>query len=298
MITWDDAQQDCKDISNDTSSTSLVIFKRFMNNGYHVVLSELGRPHTEKTQTASTVADQQFYTLPSEVLFVKAVKVTSNSIEYPMEPIIDQETWDVLNADVTGTSDIPTFYFVRPGFGINGTEIGLFPTPASAGNTITVVYEAGDKDLANDEYTTGTVTLTNGSATVTGSGTTFTAAMVGRYFKGDNDGVWYRIATFTSATIIVLENVFEGTGAAGLSYTIAEAFHIPEEMQILPIYYALAHYYDLKQEDQKSLKYRALFDKELRDGKRRWRHKSRGSVINKRRRFHLRNPNYPPGTIT
>ena len=298
MITWSQAQSDVQDITGDTTSATLTIFKRFMNNGYHLVLSELGRSHTEKTQTASTVADQQYYTLPSEALYVKSVKVTSSSIEYPIEPIIDQDTWDVLNADVTGTTDIPTFYFVRPGFGVNGTEVGIFPTPASSGNTITLIYEAGDRDLNVDDFTTGTVTVTNGDATITHSGTSFTAAMVGRYFQTDDDRTWYRIASFTSTSVMELENVFEGTTAAGASYTIAEAFHIPEEMHILPVYYALGHFYDMRQDDTKSLKYRALFDKEMRDGKRRWRHKTRGSVINKRRKFQLRNPNFPPSGLS
>ncbi|KKN16869.1 hypothetical protein LCGC14_0971570 [marine sediment metagenome] len=298
MISWSDFQSDMQDITGDATSATLTKFKRWGNLGYHVVLSELGRTHTEKTQTASTVASQQFYTLPSEALYVKSVKVTSSSIEYPIEPIIDQDTWDVLNADVTGTTDIPTFYFVRPGFGVGGTEVGIFPKPASSGNTITLVYEAGDRDLNIDDFTTGTVTVTNGDATVTHSATGFTAAMVGRYFQTDDDRTWYRVASFTSTSVVELENVFEGTTASGASYILAEAFNIPEEMQILPGYYALGHFYDMRHDDTKSLKYRALFDKELRDGKRRWRHKTRGSVINTRRKFHLRNPNFPPGTIT
>ncbi len=261
-------------------------------------MSELGRSHTEKTQTASTVEDQQFYTLPSEALYVKSVKVTSSSIEYPLEPIIDQDTWDIFNAAITGTTDIPTFYFVRPGFGVGGTEIGLFPIPSSSGNTITLIYEAGDRDLNIDKFTTGTVTVTNGDATITHSATGFTAAMVGRYFQTDDDRTWYRVASFTDTSNMELENVFEGTSGAAQSYQIAEIFNIPEELQILPVYYALSHFYDMRHDDTKSLKYRAIFDKELRDGKRRWIHKTRGSVINRRRQFHLRSPNFPPRNLS
>ena len=298
MITWSNFQSDCQDITGDSTSATLTRFKRWGNQGYHLVLSELGRTHTEKTQTANTVKDQQFYTMPSETLFIKSVKVTVSSIEYPIEPIIDQDTWDIINAGVTGSTDIPSFYFVRPGFGVGGTEVGIFPKPATANNTITIIYEAGDRDLNIDDFTTTTVTVTNGDATITHSGTSFTAAMVGRYFQTDDDRTWYRIASFTSTSSMELENVFEGASGSGQSYTIAEAFHLPEEMQVLPVYYALGHFYDMRHDDSKSIKYRALFDKELRDGKRRWRHKTRGSVINNRRKFHLRNPNFPPGTIT
>lgn len=298
MVTWDDVIQNCKDLTGDTTSASETFFKRLLNTGYHNILAKLNRPNTELTQTASTVANQQYYQLPSNALFVKSVQVTVSSIPYPLEEIVDQDTWDALNADLTNSSDIPTFYFVRPGFGVNGTEIGLFPKPASAGNTITAIYEAGSKDLTATAYTTGTVTLADGDATVTGSGTTFTAAMVGRYFKATNDGNWYRIASFTDTTHLELENVFEGTSAAGLAYTINEAFALPEEIQILPVYYALQHYFHLKHNKEDAAVYKSLFESEVILAKRRWANKSRGAVIQGKPKFTLRNPNHPPGTIT
>ena len=268
-----------------------------LNAGYHNILADLGRPVTEKTETASTVASQQYYQLPSTALFVKSVGVTVSSIPYPLEEIPDQNSWDALNADLTSTSDIPTYYFVRPGFGIGGVEIGIFPKPTSAGNTITVIYESTDKDLGNDKYTTGTVTLAEGDATVTGAGTTFTTAMVGRYFKGDTDGVWYRIASYTSATALELENVYEGTAGAGLSYTIAEVWNLPEELHILPVYYAVSHFYDIRGDTDKSLKFRSLYEIGITAAKRRWATKTRGVVVRRHRRFRFRDPNFPPGTL-
>jgi hypothetical protein len=298
MITWDETQTMLQEMTADTSSGSLTTLKRYANLGYHAVLADLGRVISEKTQTALTVANQQYYQMPSNTLFIKSITVTVGSIPYPLEEIPDQETWDALNADLTSSSDIPTYFFVRPGFGINGTEIGIFPKPASASNTITVVYEAGDRDLTNDAYTTGTVTLANGSATVTGSGTTFTPAMVGRYFKGTVDGVWYRIVTYTSATVIVLENVFEGTAGAGLAYTINEAFNLPEDLHILPIYFALSHYYDIKQDTNRSIKFLGMFEQGMMKAKKRYGSKTRGAIVRGKPKFQFRGNNYPPGTIT
>lgn len=297
MITWDDFQTTCQDLISDTTAATLVFLKRLGNAGYHSILADLGRPITEKTQTAATVASQQYYQLPSEALFVKSVTVTVSSIPYPLEEIPDQNSWDALNADLTSTSNIPTYYFVRPGFGIAGTEIGIFPKPTSTGNTITVIYESTDKDLSNDKYTTGTVTLAEGEATVTGSGTTFTTAMVGRYFKGDVDGVWYRIASYISATAIELENVYEGTAGAGLSFTIAEIFNLPEDLHILPVYYAVSHYFDIRGDTDKSLKFRSLYEIGLNAAKRRWATKTRGVVVGKHRRFRFRDPNLPPPAL-
>ena len=69
-------------------------------------------------------------------------------------------------------------------------------------------------------YETGTVTVTNGSKTVTGSGTTFTAAMVSRKFKVSSDNAYYRISAFVSTTEITLETPYEGTTASAKTYTI------------------------------------------------------------------------------
>ena len=69
-------------------------------------------------------------------------------------------------------------------------------------------------------YDTGTVTCTTDSATVTGLGTTFTSAMVGRLFKVDDEESYYEIAAYVSATEITLASTYIGTTAATLSYNI------------------------------------------------------------------------------
>lgn len=70
------------------------------------------------------------------------------------------------------------------------------------------------------EYTTGTVTVTNGSATVTGSGTTFAAAVAGRKFALSLSGPWYRISTRDSATQVTLARNYEEPTASAQTYTI------------------------------------------------------------------------------
>lgn len=70
------------------------------------------------------------------------------------------------------------------------------------------------------EYATGTVDVTAGSATVTGTGTTFTAAMVGRKFRVSGDTASYTIKTFSSTTSLILDQLYEGTTATGASYSI------------------------------------------------------------------------------
>jgi len=303
MLSWDDCQTTCQDLASDSTSDTLTFMKRMMNVGYKFILNQLGRTVTEKIQTALTVANQQFYQLPPDYLFLKSVTVTVGGIAYPIQEEESQDIWDTLNATTTQTSDYPLCYFLRPSFGVSGAEIGFYPTPATAGRTITIVYEATDKDLSQDKYTTGTVSVTNGSATITGSGTTFTANMVGRYFKvtsESGDGFYYRIASFTSVTSITLENVYEGSSGSGLNYEIVEMFNLPEEMQILPCYFALYHYYMMKKELEREREFRGLFYDELKLGMRRHATKSRGALVRGKRylkRWQMWAPTFFPTSV-
>lgn len=68
--------------------------------------------------------------------------------------------------------------------------------------------------------TTGTVTVTTGTGAVTGSGTTFTSAMVGKGFKALGHTKWYRVKTFSSTTSIVIEDDLDDVTSAYTGGTI------------------------------------------------------------------------------
>lgn len=79
------------------------------------------------------------------------------------------------------------------------------------------------------EYTTGTVSVVNGDATVTGSGTLFTTNVVaGQYFRIDTVGQgdsskWYQVASVTSNTALELTSAYEDANETGVEYTICSA---------------------------------------------------------------------------
>jgi hypothetical protein len=66
--------------------------------------------------------------------------------------------------------------------------------------------DVGAGNRVGTNYTTGTVTVDVTTGAVTGSGTTFTSAMVGKGFKATGHTKWYRVKTYSSATSIVIEN--------------------------------------------------------------------------------------------
>jgi len=69
-------------------------------------------------------------------------------------------------------------------------------------------------------YTTGTVDATNGSKTVSGTGTTFTAAMVGRKIRIAQQESYYRIAAFVGATEVTLEAPYQNDTVTDETFSI------------------------------------------------------------------------------
>jgi len=213
-----------------TDTTLIAFFDRNLGPKYQLILAELANHKTQPPpQTASTVADQVYYHYPPDVVDIENVQVTVNSVKYPLDPVHSQSVWNWLNSLTIQTSAIPQFIFPRR------DDFGIWPTPQAV-YTITFDYHMRDRSLTVADYSDGTVAVTENSATVTGTSTTFTANMVGRWFQvttNTADSYWYRITSYTSATVITLESNYEGATGSSLSYKIGESPEIPEEGHIL-----------------------------------------------------------------
>jgi len=79
------------------------------------------------------------------------------------------------------------------------------------------------------DVTAGTVTMTNGSHTVTGDGTAFDSSMVGSYITigqiTASQSEFYRIASVSSSTSLELETQFIGNSGSSLNYVIRKIYH-------------------------------------------------------------------------
>lgn len=186
----------------------------------------------------------RFKMMPQYVDRLSSITVTVGTYKYSPKEAPDRVTWDRRDM-VTVSSDIPFWWFNFDG------RLGLLPRPSTASNLITINSKRLQRDLTVADYTTGTITTTSGN-TVTGSGTTWTSQMVGRWLQitdgdavGKGDGFWYKILSVTSTTSLVLEKAYAGTAlsAASAAYTIAQCSHLPEQYQDLPIYDALRTYF-------------------------------------------------------
>lgn len=93
--------------------------------------------------------------------------------------------------------------------------------------------EAESTLAAPDSYAVGTLTATQGSATVTGSGTAWTAAMTGLMIRIAAGAEYYQF-TYVSVTSGTLDRAYEGITAAGATYRIDQnIFLAPSDARIL-----------------------------------------------------------------
>src|SRR5690606_34137837 len=114
-----------------------------------------------------------------------------------------------------------------------------------------------------------TVNAANGGSIVTGSGTTWTLDMVGRYMMITNttaanggDGFWYEIGGFIDATHISLLKPYEGTAiaAGSAAYTIGQCSVIPDAYDIGIVYSATALYWDKQKDLERAKGYWLKYD--------------------------------------
>jgi len=221
----------------------------------------------QTTSTDVTVAEQQFYNLPNDLEKLLNVTITVGSYLWQPREITSREQWDAINQVTDFESDYPQYYFIFE------NQVGIFPTPSTADYVITLRFQKRIADLSVADYTTGTVDIvTNDTTAVTGSGTTWSASMAGRWLKitpsdtatASGDGLWYQIASVASTTTLTLSRNYQGTSlttGAAAAYTIGEMSDIPEAHQQLPLWSALELYFTSVQPEQsRALLYKRKFD--------------------------------------
>lgn len=77
------------------------------------------------------------------------------------------------------------------------------------------------------QYTTGTVSVTNGSPTVIGDGTAWLSLSLPLYFKvNQDDAPVYEPASIDSNTQITLASNYQGATAAALNYQLVQDFSV------------------------------------------------------------------------
>jgi hypothetical protein len=204
----------------------------------------------ETTKNLYTVANQESYEIPNsirkliDVYIYSGAGVSSQDVIYTPEMIFDPVKYKRVKQAKYGFQAVPYFTYVE------NRKIFIQPIPSASGNLIVLRGRLNTRDLLIADYTTGNiVSVANGATTIVGSGTTFTADMVGRYIQitettaaNAGDGFWYEIGGWTNATTIDLKKPYEGTSivAGSAAYTIGQMSAIPEAYDVGPCYRSAA----------------------------------------------------------
>lgn len=238
MITFYQHIEEIKKAYKITDAEQILSLKRWYNQACSKIKKKLMRRVNAETIYTSLVANQQAYQLPEYAGRVYNVRYNNPGSEQRLIEVASHDVWLDMNSNNSQTGT-PTHYHL-----ISEDEIELWPIPSEAvtdGLEVNVAFKHGR--LTANDITTGTATASNGSQTITLSSSIVTTSMVGRYFTvNDGQEEWYRISEYVSSTSFKIENYFEGTGGAGLSYIIGEMVDIPEEYIDLPELYTIAKY--------------------------------------------------------
>lgn len=256
--------------AQNTDSDVLALGKQLVNDGHRYMLQKYF--NNEFTKEIDTVAEQQYYDLPSNYSKLKTLTITIGSLKWTPTEILTRQEWDKLNV-FPYYGDIPNNFFIW-----NGQQAGIWPIPSTTGNTITFNYKGRVPDMKFADYTTGTLVLTNNSATVTGSGTSWVLNYLTTAGNVENlnlwlratsplgDDNWYRIKSIESATSLTLVNAYQGQSSSSVTYIIGQMPLLVEDFQDLPIYWAMVRYFSTINLDAEKL---TAFQTMLKEGEER-----------------------------
>ncbi len=301
MLSFQNQYELTQDLSSDSSSTNLTMLKKLINLGQRrlekklKIVTEDTRTYTLQTDAISGTSNIA-YRLPENYgKFLRAyVKVGSN--HYSASLIQSPSLWRKINFTETSTSSFLQFVHIKRG---TRDRFEIYPPPSTT-DTLTFDYLAKGADLSVADYATGTITtLANGGTAVTGSGTTWTSAMAGRYFKITNNEQWYKIASFGTTTTLTLASEYQGIAISGGSdnYTIGQMPITPEDTHILPVYFALWKYFLFRKDRTQAREYRREWLNGIKDAIQDYANEEDSEVLYNDRAVTQRgviNPNYYP----
>ncbi|WP_457635797.1 phage adaptor protein [Persephonella sp.] len=243
MLTYTSQRNLYGELTENKSSANLTLGDTLIDSFTRQILGKRQWHFLEKTATDTTTDGGQFYNTPYNFRkLLSPPTITVGNVTYTPKECPNRELWGKINA-YSRQSNIPEWFYQFD------DQIGFYPK-TNAGDTITYPYLARHKKLSVADYTTGTInTATNGSTTITGSGTSWTSTMAGRWIMIDEssggDGVWYEIASVANATTLELKKKYQGISisSGSASYTIGQVSLLPDGYQEIPVYFAVATYW-------------------------------------------------------
>jgi hypothetical protein len=127
-------------------------------------------------------------------------------------------------------------------FYIENRTLFLNPAPDSSTDEIIVNYKRKIVDFTEEDTTAGTIDVVNDSAIVNGTGTSWTADLVGQYIQLPN-GCWAEVIDVTAGNVLEIDLPYEGVTSTGNTYVIGQTEVFPDGFEYLSLYEAVGDYY-------------------------------------------------------
>lgn len=262
-ITFTDQQNIAKQISGLSDTVSLAKFKRDINIGGSRFLAALGREYNRHSRFADLEAGKQYYQMPEDAQKLKELVVAvgpgNPGYRPPMEQIPDEFAWNMMN--MLQTTGQPSHFWIR-----GNNEFGLYPIPSATVEAgIQMVFSPKHVQLTEDDFTTGTIAIAQGTTALTHSATGFTPRMVGQWFQNTDgsDENWYQIAEYTSSSELQLGNNYQGLSVNLSSFRIGQVMDLPEECLEAPVDYAMYRFYLRRGNPQTAGDFKAIYQDAL-----------------------------------
>lgn len=222
-----------------------------------------------------TISQQRFYNLPPNVKNIINCTVTIGGILWTPKECSSRAEWDALHV-MPFYQDFPSYFYVF------NQQVGIFPDPASSGNTITINYKSRIPDLSMADVTYlssfGTLSIITNTNMLTSSIPIFNQWMANGMSNANawvrinssitdsqnGDEQWYQIASITNGTTAILNNNYMGNSVtASISFIIGQVPILHEDYQDLPLYRMAYLYYTTRVSDPIRAN---LYEEKWRDG--------------------------------
>jgi hypothetical protein len=270
MLTFQDSYIKAQRLSRDNSPGTLAQLQQDMNTGYHLFNAKMTRYFTRKQQFTNIIAQQNIYQVPVDSIRIAGMTaLVSNTYQPPLKEVRSEQEWRQMNS-YSYQSNWPTHYFT-----IGSSEFAVWPIPsASVTNGLRVWYQLQDHDLTQPDVTSTTtsttVSVTNGSPTVTATGAAFNNSMIGWQFQitattGISDNTWYEIVAVPTTNTLTLESAYVSPTASGLTWRAGQSWVFPQEYHDAPVHYALSLYFSSKVNENRSNYHMNLYNAALTD---------------------------------
>lgn len=279
-LTFTDLSTKFQRLTKSNNADVLTQGQQDMNIGYHLFNAQLARYYTQKQEFASLVANQQLYQTPVDsIRIITATVLVSNTFTPPLQEVRDEYEWRLITS-YTYATNWPAWYRV-----LGNDTISLWPVPSqSVTNGLRYIYQPQDHDLSIADVTSTstdlTVTVANGSTTVTASGSAFTTDMVGLWFQvtGQVDLTWYEIVGATPTTL-TLKSKYIASSGSSKAWRVGQLSIIPQEYSDAPLQYGLYQYWSAQGDEPRSQLHLGNFNRMVKSCKEEYSSSNSSSVI-------------------